>query len=303
MPLQQPKITQFSAGRSNRASVHSLARPQTPPDTLPLTASLQTSLELNEILAIFFSEAKNHVELDGLHFRGHGGGMTIQHGVAARHRSSYSLTIQHEELGDVSFSRKRPFGESELARLEYLLCALVYPLRNALRYLSALNAAYRDPLTGASNRAAFEEAAEREVELAHRHDRELGMLVIDLDYFKRINDTHGHGAGDCVLRETVERMHDVLRASDQLFRFGGEEFVVLLNSTGLQGSQQVAERIRAALEQTPCSCDEGAVGVTASIGVATLGKGDNAHTLFDKADKAVYRAKALGRNRVAVYEP
>lgn len=302
MPLQQPNISDFSA-RRNSATVHSLARPQTPPDTLPLTASLQTTLELEEILAIFFSEAKNHVELDGLHFRGHGGGITIQHGEAARHRSSYALTIQHEELGDIGFSRNRPFGENELARLEYLLCALVYPLRNALRYLSALSAAYRDPLTGAANRAALEEAMEREVELAQRHGRDLSLLVMDLDHFKRINDQYGHSAGDCVLREAVRRAQDALRGSDQLFRFGGEEFVVVLNSTSLEGACQVAERIRASLEQLPCSCDEGEVAVTASIGVAALEAEDNQHTLFDKADKAVYRAKALGRNRVMVYEP
>ncbi|MGM0593335.1 MAG: GGDEF domain-containing protein [Pseudomonadota bacterium] len=287
--------------RVDRATVQSLARIDTPPDTLALTSALQTTLELEEMLAIFKAELARHIDIDGLTLRHHDSGVLVQQGQAGRHRASYGLTLHEESLGELTLSRQSPFSEKTLALTEHLLCPLLYPLRNALRYQTALAAAFIDPLTGVNNRAALEQALPREIELAHRHAFAVSMLVVDLDHFKQINDSYGHSAGDCVLRETARHIKNALRTTDHVFRYGGEEFVILLPATESSGAQIVAERIRAAIAAEPCHCDGSAINVTASIGYAEIEQSDNRHTLFDKADKALYQAKDGGRNRIAAY--
>lgn len=288
--------------RNQKAAVQSLVRLQTPPDTHRLTTTLQTTLDIEEMLSLFMMEIRQHIPIDGIAYRHAGQKIMVQLEDQERHRTNYGLTLTEEDLGEITIGRSKPFSEKDLAIIEYLLVPLLYPLRNALRFHAAMATAFRDPLTGVNNRSAMEEAIPREVELAQRHDMELSMLIIDLDHFKKINDTYGHAAGDCVLRSTSQLMQQALRTSDQIYRFGGEEFVVLLPGTCLEGAAVVAERIRRNLEANACHCEGETIEVTASIGVADLDIDDNRHLLFDKADKAVYRAKALGRNQVMLYE-
>jgi diguanylate cyclase (GGDEF)-like protein len=295
--------------RNQKATIESLIRLESPPDTLRMTSSLQATLDLNEMLGLFINEMKNHLPIDGVGFRSSERGVIVQLNEKSRHCASYGLNLLDESLGEITISRNKPFSEKDLAITEHLLVPLLYPLRNALRYHAALATAFRDPLTKVSNRAAMDEALPREIERSLRHNIDMCMLIIDLDHFKNINDSFGHSVGDCVLRSSAKVMRQSLRTEDRIFRFGGEEFVVLLPSSDLKGAQIVANRIRNDLENSTCSCDSNhcpceakAVGVTASIGIAQLAQGDNQHLLFDKADKAVYRAKALGRNQVICYE-
>lgn len=281
-----------------KAGVQSLARLESPPDLQQLTHVLQTSLELEEILRLFHLELHALLGLEGLKYRHGESGLMLQQGLPARHSASYGLSLQDETLGELTVSRSQPFGEEELAQLEHLLCALLYPIRNGLRYRAALASAFVDPLTGLNNRAALDRALSREVELAHRTDMPLHMLICDLDLFKQVNDNHGHLAGDCVLRSTGRLINQMLRGSDEVFRYGGEEFVLLLPGTDRDGALQVAERIRHAVAETVCECEGQGLRVTTSIGLAGLGEGDDGNSLFDRADKALYRAKEMGRNRV-----
>lgn len=292
----------LSKRRHDKAAVESLVRLQTPPDTMRLTTALQTTLELEEMLGLFKQELTNHLPIDGIGFRSAEQGVVVQLGEQARHRAGYGMRLLEENLGELNISRNERFSEQDLAIIEHMLVPLLYPLRNGLRYHAALATAFHDPLTGVNNRAAMEEAMPREVELGLRHKMDLSMLIVDLDHFKKINDGYGHAAGDCVLRSASKVMQQALRTSDQLFRFGGEEFVLLLPATDIDGAHIVAERIRMNLEQSHCLCDGKNINVTASIGIAQLQPEDNQHSLFDKADKAVYRAKALGRNQVMRYE-
>lgn len=287
--------------QADRGTVQSLARIETPPDTLPITSALQTTLDLEEMLAMFKRELEEHIKLDGLTYRHNASGVLVQHGLAGRHRASYGLALHDEQLGELTLSRHSRFSEKSLALVEYLLCPLLYPLRNALRYQLALRAAFLDPLTALHNRAALDETLPREIELARRHDLPLTMVLVDLDHFKRINDNYGHAGGDCALRVTAGQMQQVLRSTDHIFRYGGEEFVILLTATDAEGAAVVTERIRGAIEAERCQCDGYDIPVTASIGYALLEDSDSKHTLFDKADKALYRAKEEGRNRVIAY--
>lgn len=284
--------------RADQRAVQSLARIETPPDTLAITSALQTTLDLEEMLAMFKRELAEHIEIDGITYRHNDSGVLIQQGLPGRNRASYGLHLHEEQLGELTLSRNEPFSEKSLALSEYLICPLLYPLRNALHYQLALRAAFLDPLTRLHNRAAMDETLPREIELARRHDLPISMLLVDLDHFKRINDTYGHAAGDCALRVTAERMQEVLRTTDHIFRYGGEEFVIVLTATDAEGATIVAERLRQAINASPCECDGFNIPLSASIGYAQMHDDDSKHTLFDRVDKALYQAKEEGRNRV-----
>ena len=156
-------------------------------------------------------------------------------------------------------------------------------------------AADHDHLTGAPSRRAFFAAAERELTRAQRHGGGLGLLLVDADHFKRINDTHGHAVGDEVLRDLVGRTRQTIRRIDYCGRRGGEEFGVLLPDATADTACSVAERLRSALDRT----SPAGPAYTVSIGRAMLEAGESFASLMSRADTALYAAKAAGRNRVA----
>jgi len=281
------------------APVVSLARGVEAPDTLRLTTALQTTLDLEQLLRIFSETVQETIPHQGLTYRNDERRFVVAVGHTGRHHCSYRLNLLGTELGEVAMSRNKRFSEQDLAQIEYLLCTLVYPLRNALHYRDALAAAHRDPLTGIGNRAALEDTLSREVNLALRHNQPLSLLVIDIDWFKQVNDRHGHTVGDAVLRSVAHVIQGVLRSDDLLFRYGGEEFVVLLRGTRQDGAVVLAERVRATVAAAVCACEGKNITVTVSAGVASL-RDDDGNTLFDRADHALYEAKQQGRNRVIV---
>lgn len=159
-----------------------------------------------------------------------------------------------------------------------------------------------DPLTGLLNRRAFLAAAERQVAYARRYDRALAVVVADIDHFKRVNDTHGHAAGDAVIRAVAARLQTAARDTDLVARFGGEEFVVLLMESDVAAAASYAERARGLIAAAPVVAESGAqVQVTISLGCTILDAADrDVQDAIDRADDALYGAKAAGRNRVRV---
>jgi diguanylate cyclase (GGDEF)-like protein/hemerythrin-like metal-binding protein len=165
-------------------------------------------------------------------------------------------------------------------------------LQRALDQLE--EAASTDRLTGAWNRRRFEEAVLAELALAQRRRDPLSLLMFDLDHFKRVNDTFGHGAGDAVLVGLVQAVRRHLRASDSIIRWGGEEFLVMVPATRLEGAMALAEKMRA----TVAAIDFPGIGqVTMSLGVAQYAPGESLSAWIERADQALYRAKSAGRNR------
>jgi diguanylate cyclase (GGDEF)-like protein/PAS domain S-box-containing protein len=172
-------------------------------------------------------------------------------------------------------------------------------LRRATESLRFL--ANTDSLTGLANRRRFEERLREEVERAHRYERPLSLVLIDLDHFKTVNDTWGHPAGDRVLRGTAEVLQSVLREMDVAGRLGGEELAILLPETDEAGARSLADRLRREIKETEHrSDDDQPFHVTASVGIAWLAVGaeHDAEALFSTADQALYEAKGGGRDRV-----
>jgi two-component system cell cycle response regulator len=163
--------------------------------------------------------------------------------------------------------------------------------------------AHTDPLTKTLNRRALGERLAAEMERVRRYSTTMSLLLIDLDHFKQVNDTHGHLAGDDVLCEVAGLLQRVVRAVDIVARYGGEEFIVVLPETGAQGAEAFAERLRELIEAQPIVASRAVpIRLTTSIGVSTFpGFGvDSVEELLTSADQALYRAKSEGRNRVRV---
>jgi two-component system, cell cycle response regulator len=207
--------------------------------------------------------------------------------------SSENVDIQAMEAGALDYLVKGEISPGSLERsLRYAL-----KLGDTLEALRLL--ATRDELTGLANRREYDRMLAEEEDRARRFGQPLGLVIIDIDLFKSVNDTHGHAAGDAVLRETARRIAGTIRTVDRAARIGGEEFALILVQTDGVSAMEVARRAIAAVAKGPIPAGEGLMlGVTASAGVAELPRdARTAGDLFAAADKALYAAKIRGRNR------
>jgi diguanylate cyclase (GGDEF)-like protein len=192
--------------------------------------------------------------------------------------------------------------------LSALLLVVALPpvilLQRSLLHSQLKAQARTDPKTGLLNAGAWQGEADLALTRAQRRHESLAVLVLDIDHFKVVNDTHGHLTGDAMLRTLAAEMRQQVRESDLVGRFGGEEFAILLNGTTTTEASVVAERIRRGSSVVRVLTNDALVGVTVSIGVAVLGShGDDLSELLKAADKALYRAKRTGRDRVCLAEP
>ncbi len=202
---------------------------------------------------------------------------------------------------------KRRMAEKEAAReaadtAHELLEAKHKELEILSQHLKTM--AISDPLTGCHNRRYFTEIAGKMVSAAHRHSRQISVLMLDIDFFKKINDTWGHPAGDEVLKAVATACQSILRQPDFLVRFGGEEFVAILPDTNMDDAIVAAERLRTAVESLKVSVGETALSVTLSIGISEFTDGEaSLDKALSRADVALYHAKHGGRNRCSAYRP
>jgi len=217
------------------------------------------------------------------------------------------LVSQGESIGVLYFQMIAPGEIPESLTLMVNMFAKQVGLSIAnLRLREALrDQSIRDPLTGLFNRRYLEQTLEHEIRRATRSGQSLGVLMLDLDHFKKFNDKHGHDAGDAVLRETAAFLSQSVRAEDAVCRYGGEEFVIILPAASLEASHSRAEDIRLKLRDLAVLHQGQRLGpITASLGVASLpAHGATRELLLEAADAALYRAKREGRDRVALADP
>ncbi|MES9939566.1 MAG: GGDEF domain-containing protein [Candidatus Thiodiazotropha sp. 6PLUC1] len=265
---------------------------------MELSGKLQTTLEVDTLIELFAQVLSDQSLYDSLHYCSPKGEFELQTGITEqRNKLSYNLKVLDTDLGVVNVSRKKRYEKGEISQVENLLAALLYPLRNALLYQAAIESAFLDSLTGVKNRTAFDSNFSREIELNRRKDSGLSVIVMDIDFFKRINDQYGHAVGDLVLKQVAKTVEESIRSSDALYRYGGEEFVVVLNGTDQLGANLLAERIRENIENLRIESLK-KLQVTLSLGVTMMSSGDTTESLFKRADSALYQAKNQGRNQV-----
>ncbi|PIE05256.1 MAG: diguanylate cyclase, partial [Sorangium cellulosum] len=164
--------------------------------------------------------------------------------------------------------------------------------------------ATRDGLTGLFNKRAMLEIAHDKLASAKRFSRNLSVMIVDIDHFKKVNDTYGHDHGDIVLKQLGVILRKAMRATDAVARFGGEEFVIMCEQTDRDGAMLLAERIREELQATTFQSAKGEMNVTCSVGIATFPEaGHDWKSVFKAADEALYVSKRSGRNRSTPWSP
>ncbi|MEO1751492.1 GGDEF domain-containing protein [Thiofaba sp. EF100] len=260
-----------------------------------LSRQLPTTLELEPLVRLFADIVHKVVPFDGLSLEMEGEDFAWAQGVEAQHHAEYGLRLNEQRLGTLTLMRRFPFGKDELEVFEDLLAFLLYPLRNALLYRYTLRLALRDPLTGVGNRLAFDEALAREIVRAGRHDGRLALMMLDMDGFKEVNDRHGHLVGDELLKHFARLVKATARGSDMLFRFGGDEFALLMPETDMDGARQLARRLREVLVVQPLLQREETIPLQSSIGVAQWLPGEGAAAFTARADAALYEDKRSRR--------
>lgn len=264
-----------------------------------LLSILQTSLDIDVILDLFRQELETIIRIRGFCYLNEACHVQIRKGETELHSCAYRLIAQNENLGELIFYRDNRFNEYELDSLEALISVLLSPIRNALLYQKAIAASLTDPLTGAGNRQALISQFSREASLSQRYQLPLSALMIDIDKFKNINDSYGHATGDQVLKELVKVIAKVNRNTDLCFRYGGEEFVVLLGNTDRFGAEVIASRLCHAISASRICTESGLLQITVSIGVSTMLNTDEKDSLLNRADKAMYKVKSKGGNAIA----
>ena len=266
-----------------------------------LNKLLQTTLEIENLIALFFNTIKNVLAIDGLrylnnthHITTHAGRpepLQIFHGDQTIHSCAYQILNAEENLGEIIFFRKKRFKEREISKLEDLTTTLIYPLRNALQYRLVLQTALKDPLTGARNRVSLNATIKRELNLAQRRRTGLSLLIVDVDDFKQVNDSYGHLAGDQVLVHIVNKIFECVRGTDIVYRFGGDEFIVVLSETKKQDAMLIASRLTQLIAAEALEYNGKQINVSVSIGVGSCQKEDSPGSLLDRADRALYKVK------------
>ncbi len=216
--------------------------------------------------------------------------------IAAGHSTGFMLLVR--------LAPDPRFDDSSIEIAETIAQSVATSIENASLYSQMERMAITDGLTGLYNRRGLTQMGQREIDRARRFDRAFSVLMLDLDHFKELNDTHGHAAGDNVLRQLADLLSQLVRSIDVVARYGGEEFTILLPECPHDCGQEVAERLRRAVENTTFQTDAGELELSISLGLAS---GSNMpldlEALIEAADRALYAAKEAGRNQCWSWHP
>jgi diguanylate cyclase (GGDEF)-like protein len=299
------RIGQTFASNLDRPALLELAL-QTAVDAVQASsgrASMRTTLDTP------LSEAARVGSLEGLEQHVYGAERAALNGEVVGESSSSDTTVASVSLGPIEPGGRAhglitvgragsPFSEDDREVLRSLAAQATLALENVDLHHQVQRQAVTDELTGLANHGRFQEILSAEIEQVRRYPHPIGLIMIDVDNFKAVNDTHGHPQGDVVLRHVARAVRENSRDVDSPARYGGEEMAVILPHTDLEGAYAIAERVRAAIQglEIPLMNGSGVLRVTASLGVAASALGDK-DALIAGADNALYAAKRGGKNQ------
>jgi diguanylate cyclase (GGDEF)-like protein len=268
-------------------------------DSLARTGDLLTSThDIDQLLAVIASAAVEAADAEGAVLIGENG-VVIEVGTLNDDARRYELPIATgESRFGILVLYAAEIGEDALIAARALVAQAAVALENARLHEVVELRAISDGLTGLANRRHCDERLAAEIARSERYDTPLTLILCDIDEFKAANDTHGHAFGDLVLQQFAAVLSETLRDVDVSSRWGGEEFLIVLPGTTLEGALDAAERIRARFAELEFTGDGGPVRITASFGVARFAPGTDAQSLVRAADEALYEAKRRGKNRV-----
>jgi len=255
---------------------------------LALAEQLQTTLELDHLLNIFAMEAAKFVDFSGLYFKQSDVIASARGSKAGKKERIFELKLNSRYLGTLTYATNSPISITNHKILTQLHKLLIHPINNAIKYQKALRIALEDSLTGLGNRRHFDQQLKRAMHHANRQKSRLGIVVSDLNKFKSINDNYGHNIGDDVLIEFANALRKSTRDSDSLFRFGGDEFAIIVEDASEQSLHIIERRIEEAIHQNALLHQ---YKVGCSLGYTFMNRADNEKSLFERADNMLYSRK------------
>lgn len=258
-----------------------------------LMQQFMSSIDLHKLSSLFFQQLQQKLNLLALKIQFPTGTLTLGDADKSCNIKTLDFSSHHRVFATLSYSFSRVLNIREANILQELHRYFKHPLKNALEHYSLKQLAMKDHLTSLGNRANYHETLRRLISQANRHGTDFGLLVLDMDKFKQVNDKFGHQEGDNVLIAMATVMEDCLRETDFAFRFGGDEFCCLLPGSNEQNNQVIAQRIQAAMAKHRLLSKH---GVSCSIGSANYQATDTEASLFERADHALYSAKEAGRS-------
>jgi len=257
---------------------------------MALMEQLQTSLELDRLLNIFAMEAAKYVDFSGLYFKKGDVTSAIRGSRQGKSERHFELKLNHQFIGIITYAINSPISITNYKILNELHQYLIHPLNNALRYQEALQLAMQDGLTSLNNRRCFDEQLKRAMHHANRQRSKVGLIICDLDKFKLINDTYGHSIGDEVLINFSQALKESVRDSDSIFRFGGDEFSILVEDATVDSLIVIEQRINNAMVLDPLLAK---YNVSCSLGHTFMNRMDTQASFFERADKDLYQKKVF----------
>jgi diguanylate cyclase (GGDEF)-like protein len=255
---------------------------------LALMEQLQTSLELDRLLNIFAMEAAKYVDFSGLYFKKGDITASIRGSRQGKNERHFELKLNQKFVGIITYAINSPISITNFKILNELHQYLIHPLNNALNFQMALQLAMQDGLTSLNNRRSFDEQLKRAMNRANRQHSKVGLIICDLDKFKAINDTYGHVIGDEVLIHFSQALKESVRDSDSIFRFGGDEFSVIVEDAAKDALLVIEQRIYSAMSKNALLAK---YKVACSLGYTFMNRIDTQDSFFERADKALYQRK------------
>ncbi len=263
-----------------------------------LFSRLLNESSIEQIITLFYRVIKKGFNVEHLEYNNSMQTTKISFGDIAHYNYAYDLMLENQHIGTIHFSSTHPLTHQDEESIYQLSYLLIYPIRNSINYQIAVKSALTDMLTKLGNRASFSQKLNHELEICKRYNKQMSLLLIDIDHFKKVNDAYGHAAGDFILRNVAKKLHQNCRKTDGAFRLGGEEFVVLLRETPIDKAMSTAERLREAIEEMNCIFQNQSIKVTISLGIAGFNYNSTMESLLEHADEALYEAKRTGRNKI-----
>ena len=297
------KNTKNSADHNNRKSSIIIIKPikkieSLTEESLRAMYILQSTLDINILIELFDHELKKMVSHDYLNYKNSIENINIDLGEIIKEKLIFNLKINNNSLGKFIIARNIKFNKWEINEIKHLMSVLVQPINNALHYRQAITNASIDPVTKLNNRTLFNKIINQEIDFAQRYDQKLLLMMLDLDNFKKINDNFGHNIGDILLSLIGQTLTKFMRRSDLVFRYGGDEFCIILRNSILDGANNLANRVRNNINEKEFDCNDIKIKISVSIGLAELHHDDDCIKFIERADKLLYKAKKAGRNNV-----
>ena len=264
---------------------------------LALLEQLQTTLDVKALIDMFAIEVAKYLDFTGLYFKHAEISATARGSRQARSERQFELKLNGQFFGIITYAINMPISIANFKVLTELHDLLINPLNNAVQYHQAMQLAMQDSLTKLGNRRSFDEQIKRTMAQASRRHARAGLILCDLNKFKAINDSFGHDIGDHVLIQFAKALLKSVRDTDSVFRFGGDEFAIIVADATEQSLAVIEHRVYMAMSKDAFLAK---YNVTSSLGLAFMNRADNATSFFKRADKALYSQKMNMPRRLSI---